>query len=45
MVVYVSLILLCLTVGGRFRPLLLVNVTFNVLLAGLPNTKLCARSL
>lgn len=32
----VTFVLLCLNVGGRCRPLLLMPVTFNILLTGFP---------
>lgn len=35
----VTFILLCLNVGGRCRPLLLIPVTFKILLTGFPNKK------
>lgn len=33
----VTFVLLCLNVGGRCRPLLLMPVTFNILVTGFPN--------
>lgn len=43
MVVFVTFVFLCLKVGGNFRPLLVIPVTFNVLLTGVPNTGLTIR--